>query len=351
MRKTVLATLLSFAFLVMQSWSVIPGEKTIAEGNQPQISADNKGIIRVVFGQKDKIFCATSLDKGATFSNPVLVAALPKMHLGMSRGPQLASSSNYSVITAQDETGNIHWYRLKHSSDRWENMGVINDLKGSAPEGLMSVGTDKMDNFYAVWLDTRAGGGNNIYFSSLVNKTARWSKNRLIYRSPDKLVCGCCKPNIAVQGSEVVIMFRNWLNGSRDLYLTKSFDAGNSFSPAQKLGFDTWKLDGCPMDGGGLAIGASNVIRTIWQRKGMVYFCEPGQSEVNIGKGRNCSISGTGSNTVLTFQNADTVKVVSLKNKSAIAIGNGDFLKSFVLPDNKILCVWEQDNKIKFKKV
>jgi len=351
MKNTFLAILWCIPSLLTQSPSSISREKTIAEGNQPQIAADNRGIIRVVFGREDKIFCAASMNHGLTFSDPVSVAALPKMHLGMSRGLQLASSDNYSVITAQDKTGNIHWYKLKHSSGRWESMGVVNDLKGSAPEGLMGLAADKKDNFYAVWLDTRAGGGNNIYFSSLTNRTAHWSKNRLVYRSPDNLVCGCCKPNIAVHGSEVVIMFRNWLNGSRDLYLTKSLDAGHSFSPAQKIGFDTWKLNGCPMDGGGIAIDASNVIRTTWQRKGMVYFCLPGQSEVNMGKGRNCSISGSGPNTLFAFQNADTVKVIRLKNKNETTIGKGDFLKSLVLADNKILCVWEQDNKIKFKKI
>jgi hypothetical protein len=351
MKNTLSAIGFAIIFLTMQSWAAIPGEKTIAAGNQPQISTDNKGTIRVVFGREDKIFCATSNDKGITFSQAVLVAQVPKMHLGMSRGPQLASSNNYSVITAQDQSGNIHWYKLDHLSNQWKTMGIVNDLKGSAPEGLMGIAADNKDNFYAVWLDTRAGGGNNIFFSSLANKAGHWSKNQLVYRSPDKLVCGCCKPNIAVRGSEVAIMFRNWLNGSRDLYLLKSLNGGTSFAVAQKLGEDTWKLNGCPMDGGGISIDASNMIRTTWQRKGMVYFCEPGQPEVNIGKGRNCSISEGGPNIVLNFQNNDTVKVVSLKNKNEIAVGNGGFLKSIVLPDNKILCVWEQDNQIKFKKI
>ncbi|MFI5138070.1 MAG: hypothetical protein ACHQIM_09595 [Sphingobacteriales bacterium] len=351
MKHIFFALILTFNFFSLHSRSVLPDEKTIAAGNQPQVSTDNKGIVRVVFGREDKIFCTTSLDKGETFSNPVLVATVPKMHLGMSRGPQLTSSVNYSVITAQDEAGNIHWYKLSHSSGQWESMGIVNDLKGSAPEGLMGIASDKKDHFYAVWLDIRAGGGNNIYFCSLSNKTFHWSKNRLVYRSPDKLVCGCCKPNIAVQGSEVAIMFRNWLNGSRDLYLLKSQDSGATFAEAQKLGIDTWKLNGCPMDGGGLSIDASNVIRTTWQRKGMVYFCQPGQNEVNIGNGRNCAISVGGLNTVLTFDDKDTVKEINLKTHNRTAVGNGSFIKSVVLPDNRVLCVWEQDNKIKFRKV
>ncbi|HWZ13788.1 MAG TPA: hypothetical protein VNW95_01020 [Mucilaginibacter sp.] len=349
MKKLIPAILLAIIFFALASWSNIKTD-VIANGEQPQIAMDTKGAVRVVFGQKDKIFCATSNDKGATFSQPLLVAEIPKMHLGMSRGPQLASSANYSIITAQDHSGTIHWYRLNHSSGEWKSMGAINDLKGSAPEGLMGVAADKKDNFYAVWLDTRAGGGNNIFFSSLSNNSITWSKNRLVYQSPDKLVCGCCKPNIAVNGAEVVIMFRNWLNGSRDMYVLKSVNGGATFAAAQKLGVDTWKLNACPMDGGGIIVDGS-AIRTTWQRKGEVFYAEPDKPEVLIGKGRNSSISGNGVNTVITFHNNDTVKMIQLKNKREMAVGKGSYLKSLALPGNKILCVWEDDKKIKFKKI
>jgi hypothetical protein len=324
---------------------------TISPGQQPQVTVDNIGIIRVVFGQQNKILCATSNDKGVTFSQPIVVAQVPKMHLGMSRGPQIASSANYSVITAQDQAGNIHWYKLKHSSGKWKDMGIINDLKGSAPEGLMSIAAGNNDNFYAVWLDTRTGGNNQIYFSSLSGNAVSWSKNSMAYRSPDGHVCECCKPNIAVKGTEVAIMFRNWINGSRDLYFIKSSDGGRSFSAAQKLGLDTWKLNGCPMDGGGIIIDNLNVIRTTWQRKGMIYYAEPGKPETFISNGRICNISGTGANMVLTLQNNDTVKLIALNNKKETIVGKGSFLRSAILPDNKILCVWEQGDIIKFKKI
>lgn len=340
--------LLIYSFFPMQ---VEIKSRTIADGQQPQITVDQKGIVRIVYGQGDQVFCSTSFDEGLLFSKPVLVARIPGMHLGMSRGPQLATSINYSVITAIDKAGDIHWFKLGLNTNKWENMGTLNDKRGSAPEGLMSIAADKNDNFYAVWLDIRTGGNNQIYFSSLRNKASVWSKNNMVYQSPDGHVCECCKPNIAINGSAVALMFRNWLNGSRDLYMVKSTNSGKSFSGAEKLGLDTWKLNGCPMDGGGLTIGTANTIKTTWQRKGMIYYAEPGKPEIFISDGRISSISGTGVNAILSFQQADTLKILNLKNKSVTVAGTGSFIKSALTADDKIFCVWEQDAQIKFRKM
>ncbi|MGF7079078.1 hypothetical protein [Mucilaginibacter sp. UYCu711] len=140
MRKPYLL-LLSFMMILTLS-SLSDNKNSIGQGQQPQVSVDNKGTIRVVFGSGDQIFCATSTDHGVSFGKPVLVANVPDMHLGMSRGPQLASSKNYSVISAIDKSGAIHWFRLNRGAGQWKKMGVINDRSGSAPEGLMSIAAD-----------------------------------------------------------------------------------------------------------------------------------------------------------------------------------------------------------------
>ncbi len=160
MRKIVIVILIIAS--TISSWSQTK-VSTISPGEQPQASLDTKGVIRVVFGQVDNVFCATSKDGGLPFSNPVLVAEVPVMHLGMSRGPQIASSDTKSVITAIDKTGNIHWFELSGESASWKPQGIVNDQSGSAPEGLMSIAADKKDNFYAVWLDTRIDKRNQIY--------------------------------------------------------------------------------------------------------------------------------------------------------------------------------------------
>jgi hypothetical protein len=215
----------------------------------------------------------------------------------------------------------------------------------------MGLTADKQDNFYAVWLDMRTGKHNQVYFSNLYGNANRWSTNFLLYRSPDGHVCECCKPNVYAEGNNVAVMFRNWLDGSRDLYLMQSHDKGQSFEKAQKLGEGTWKLNGCPMDGGGVAIDPAGVAHTAWQRLGTIYFCRPGEQEQALGMGRTCSIATDGNATVVAMQTGDTLKLIRPQQQATTIVGNGSFLQSMPLSDNSVLCVWEQDGVIQFKKM
>jgi hypothetical protein len=345
--KLFFCTLALLCFTSLRSVS----ENIIAKGQQPQVSTDNAGTIRIVFGRADSIFCSTSVDSGNSFSKSVLVGVVLKMHLGMARGPQLASSARYSVITAMDETGNIHFFMLDHRKGKWQSKGMVNDIKGSAPEGLMNIGCDNKENFYATWLDLRGSKSNNIYFSSLQASTGKWNKNTLVYKSPDGHVCECCRPSIAVKGDKVAVMFRNWLNGSRDLYEITSANKGQNFKEAIKLGNGTWKLNACPMDGGSLNFNADNTLSTTWQRQGIVYYCKPGENERELGKGRDCSISVNGDRILISMGDAGNVKYKNVKTNEETVVGKGKYLKTIAIPHDKVLCIWEEDNTIKIKKI
>ncbi|MDN3581626.1 hypothetical protein [Mucilaginibacter flavus] len=324
----------------------------LAKGQQPQVSVDEKGVIRVVFGRSDSVFCATSTNGGETFSRTDLVGIVPQMHLGMARGPQLASSTNYSMITAMDKNGDIHCFTLQHSKGQvWKKQGLVNDLRASAPEGLMNIAADEADDFYAVWLDTRIGKTNNVCFSSLSIKNGRWLKNKMVYQSPDGHVCECCRPSIAVQGNNVAIMYRNWLMGARDMYLISSADKGKTFGTGQKLGKGTWKLNACPMDGGGLVFNADHSITTTWKRQATVYTAKPGYAEEILADGRDCSLNLIDNGLVVSLSANGTVKFKNLNNHQEVTVGNGSYLKTIGLANHQVFCVWEQDGMIKTKKV
>lgn len=317
----------------------------LASGEQPQITADKNGTARLVFGDSDKIYYSTSSDKGKTFSPPEIIGTVPEMHLGMTRGPQLASSKDYSMVTAMDKKGNIHSFMLAHKTGKWEKMRNVNDVDASAPEGLMSVAADDNNNFYAVWLDLREGRKNNICFSSLKGNR-QWSKNIFIYTSPESHVCECCKPSVAVKDNIIAVMFRNWLNGSRDLYLVTSENNGKTFSKAEKLGLGTWPLKGCPMDGGGLTIDAQNNIHTAWQRDGAVYYAQPQKAEVKIGDGRSVGMTEK----LVTWEKGSELILYQLHGNEKI-VGEGTGLKVFQFNDNSILALWEKDGVIVFRKL
>ena len=145
-------------------------------------------------------------------------------------------------------------------------------------------------------------------------------------------------------------MFRNWLDGSRDLYLLQSDNQGATFSDPVKLGNGTWKLNGCPMDGGGLAAGVKVNVSTVWQREGAIYYAKPNAAEEPIGTGRNCSITDA-EHPVITWQDGNQLKVKELHKDKEINVGEGSFIKAIRTKDGQILCVWEDEGKITFRQL
>ncbi|MEJ8755588.1 hypothetical protein WG947_01155 [Pontibacter sp. H259] len=325
-------------------------DNLLAEGRQPQISVTAEGTTRVVYGQGDAIYCVTSQDNGNSFSDPVIVGKIKDLLLGMAMGPQIASTPSHSVVTAIDKKGNIHSFTLAHSANSWAKTGQVNDVPGVAAEGLMSIASNGEDTFYAVWLDVRSDKKNKVVLTSAKAPVTTWGANKVVYQSPDSTVCECCKPNIAVKEKKVHIMFRNWLNGSRDFYLSSSTDGGQTFAAPVKLGQGTWKVDGCPMDGGGLLIDKNNTVQTTWQRDGSIYVTSPGSSEKAIGKGRNCRISNPAS-PVVAWKDGDNLKVKFIASGKEQTIGKGTYIETATLPDKKTLCIWENDKKLYFTKL
>ncbi len=120
---------------------------------------------------------------------------------------------------------------------------------------------------YAVWLGVNNPKGQSVYGARSPDGGKTWNKNIIVYSSPSGTVCECCRPSVEVTGNNVYVMFRNFLNGNRDFYLTESSDNGKTFGQAQKLGSGSWKLDGCPMDGGGIAINKNKTPETVWRRQ------------------------------------------------------------------------------------
>ena len=219
----------------------------------------------------------------------------------------------------------------------------VNDIDTVAKENLMALAADgKMT--YAIWLDLR-DKFNRIYGSGSSDGGRSWSRNILVYASPDTTVCECCKPSLVMMHNRIYAMFRNNLQGKRDLYLVQSEDGGSSFGQAYKLGWGTWALDACPMDGGGMVLNKKGFPETVWNRKGIIYACSPGKEERALGHGRNCSLESLEDQAIYAW--VEKGNVVILKpdgSKENLGRGQQPILKK--VGKNQVLCVWENENHI-----
>jgi hypothetical protein len=264
--------------------------------------------------------------------------------LGMGRGPQIASTGNHTVITAVNEKGNIYSWKLNTNSQKWEGPSRINDADTVAKEGFVAITKGKGNDIYAVWNDLRSSN-NQIYGSVSTNGGISWGKNKLIYASPDTTICECCKISIVYDHADkVYVMWRNQLNGFRDMYLIALEDGMRKISSPVKLGNGTWKLKGCPMDGGNLYSDEKGGITTTWRREGDIFLCEPGKEEVKLGKGKTPVVTKNKLGTQVLWSDNNEILSFSSTSKDVHVVGKGRY-PGIISQEGLTLAFWETENK------
>lgn len=269
----------------------LPGQPALAR--EPQAAVDAAGNVYVAFGAGDALYCSASPDGGRTFSPAVKIGGAGKLSLGMRRGPRVAVAGRSVVVSAiygeqgRGRDGELVAWRSLDGGRTWRGPSRVSDSPGAAREGLHAMAASPDGKTLAcTWLDMR-GTGTEIYLSLSRDGGATWEKNRSIYRSPDGTVCECCHPSAAFgPRGELLIMWRNWLGGARDMYLARSQDGGKTFGAAEKLGAGTWPLNACPMDGGAVAVGPKGEVATVWRRDQETFSCAPGGKEELLGRGQ-----------------------------------------------------------------
>ena len=310
-----LATVLLIAFCVSafaNPVSIVSGEKL--EAFQPQLSIAPSGTVHAVFGVDDAIYHARSSD-GRTFSQPVKVGQLEKLALKMRRGPRVVSTDSVVTITAiSHASGELRGWTSTDDGSTWKSAGALNSAPKSAREGLHAMAGDGKGLVALAWLDLR-NGGMELWSRVSPDGGLTWAPETRVYRSPDGHICECCHPSITIgPKGEIAAMWRNWLSGSRDMWATVSTDAGRTFGESQKLGTGTWKLAGCPMDGGGIAFDPESTLTSVWRREGTVYVA--GLS------GAESLLSATASQPVVAWCGDD--RIIAYESKGQIMVQTDD---------------------------
>jgi hypothetical protein len=337
--------------LFLLVWTLLIGRtpdysQQIGNGIHPAVATDPLGAVHVVYGQGNVMYYTTS-HNGNQFKSAVRVDSLPGLHLGASRGPQIAATAQSAVITAIDKPGNVWAYTLNRTTGQWQPKVRVTDVDDIAKEGFVALTANQNNTYNAVWLDLRTNRRNKIVGARSTDGGRTWSANQVLYASPDGTVCECCQLSAVSQGNRVAVMFRNFLNGSRDMYLLQSTDGGQSFGKAQKIGEGTWKLNACPMDGGGLFMAADGTLATVWRRADTLFTARPGQPEATIGTGKQAKTLVTPNGQYVIYQQNGQVWLTKPNQAQPTAVGPGAYPKLALLPNNRVLCLWEHDGTVR----
>ncbi|MBO0947699.1 exo-alpha-sialidase [Fibrella sp. HMF5405] len=310
----------------------------------PVVVADQAGTVHLTFGQDSTIYYANTNGQPGSFSPPVAVASLHGLVTTAKRGPQIAATDSYVVITVVNKIGDLFAYTLDRRAGKWSGAIRLNDVPDVAKEGFQAVASASSSTFHAAWLDLRGNGQNKIVGTTSTDGGRTWAANRIIYQSPGGSVCECCRVSVAARNNDVYVQFRNWLDGSRDLYLAHSSDGGRTYPSVQKLGIGTWQLAGCPMDGGGLALTPSGNPTTVWRRENTLYTCQPGKPETPLATGQNVTLASGPAGNVMAWDENGTVWLQHGSNVP-VALGKGK-MPSLALSGKSTVCVWEADGQI-----
>jgi hypothetical protein len=236
-------------------------------------------------------------------------------------------------------------WRSADGGRTWSQAIRVNDVPNAPNEALHTLAADAKGNLFLAWLDHRTGKGTTLYGARSADAGATWSKNFLVYQSPDGTICECCHPSSTfTPDGELLVMWRNWLEGSRDMYLARS-RAGAAFAPAQKLGMGTWKLKGCPMDGGGVVISQGRVF-TVWRRDGSVYLAQPGGDETALGQGKDLAVAAGSKGVYVAWVNASGVELRAPDAAPVTLSRDGGFPAITVLSDGTVVAAWQEGESI-----
>jgi hypothetical protein len=316
-----------------------------APARQPQMAVAGS-TVDLAFGAANAVYFSSSSNGGKTFSEPVKVAQAESMLLGRHRGPRIAAMTRSIVITSvMGKAGDLVAWRSADGGKTWSTGVVVNDVPRSSNEGLHALASDGRDRVFAIWLDHRGGHGTKLYGSLSMDGGATWSKNVLVYESPDGTICECCHPSLAFDASgEILAMWRNSLAGSRDLYLARSRD-GVHFSKAEKMGEGTWKLNACPMDGGGV-VATKNGLTTAWRRESEIFLSSPGREETRIGPGKDVSIAGGKNGVYAIWSSPAGIQLLAPGKQASAIAAAGAFPTIVALPGGGAVAAWEVENRI-----
>lgn len=166
-----------------------------------------------------------------------------------------------SIAAGRGGAVGVSWFdtqgrlRVGISRNHGDSFGesLIVDPGGARPEhAFSSVAFDANGTLFVAWIDARTAPANaeepaHLYLARIDQDTRPVVRN--MTADTARGICGCCRPNLSVDGRNLTVTFRMVTpDGYRDIHRIRTGAALDESEP-ERLGPPLWKISGCPMAG------------------------------------------------------------------------------------------------------
>jgi hypothetical protein len=199
------------------------------DSRYPRIAVDGSNIYVVWTDYTPgtpEIYFKKSDDGGATWRTNKRLTN----NAGYSYAPAIAvDGSNIYVVWADSTPGNYEIY-FKKSDDggaTWATNKKLSNTAGYSEDPAIVVDGS---NIYVVWTDYTPGN-YEIYFKRSVDRGATWKADKRLTNNPG----GSYTPAIAVDGSNIYVVWEDDTPGNEEIYFKKSDDGGATWTANNRL--------------------------------------------------------------------------------------------------------------------
>ncbi len=230
-------------------------------------------------GTDGDAYITHSTDGGVTFVHPTRITTTGKINSSFQRTAQfvLDTKGMIHMVWMESRVNNQPdiWYsRSMDKGSTWSTPKSVIDANDSSKyaQDFASIAVDSSDNIYVSFLDSRetqrkTSMNVQIYMTKSTDGGSTWSMNKKANMMPNGIggSCECCKQDIAVSPEgHVYIAFRSNINNARDIWVTRSMDAGATFDEAILIQSGKWNISACPVSGPNISLDGKEDLHAVW---------------------------------------------------------------------------------------